>query len=91
MNDLLKSQRGPLKRLRSRLAQGARFGRIEPDAYWAHSYFTDGVRLYRFVGWVSRSVNQMLAVLEDCRSFEVLLVAADDLVRTRLRPIALPA
>jgi len=88
MNDRQASPRGPIGRLRAKLHRPG-FDRIEPDPYWAHTYFTDGVRLYRVIGWVSRSVNQMQAALEDCRSFELLLVAADDLVRNRLRPVTL--
>jgi len=43
--------------------------------------------LYRFVGWVNRSVSAMLAELEDCRSLEVVVVSAEDLARSTLRPV----
>jgi hypothetical protein len=42
-------------------------------------YFTDGGRLYRFVEWVVRSKQSMLAVVEDCGSLEILIVRADEL------------
>jgi hypothetical protein len=42
-------------------------------------YFTDGGRLYRFVEWIVRSRDSMLAVVEDCGSLEILLVGADQL------------
>lgn len=42
-------------------------------------YFTDGGRLYRFIDWVVRSRESMLAVVEDCGSLEILIVGADEL------------
>lgn len=42
-------------------------------------YFTDGGRLYRFIDWVVRSKDSMLAVVEDCESLEILIVRADEL------------
>ena len=42
-------------------------------------YFTDGANLYRFVGWLSRSIGERLAELEDCRSLDVLLISAREL------------
>ena len=42
-------------------------------------YLTDGGRLYRFIGWVVRSKESMLAVVEDCGSLEILIVGADEL------------
>jgi len=50
-------------------------------------YLTDGVHLYRFIGWVGRSVQATLAELEDCRSLDVVLVTREDLVASRLRPV----
>jgi hypothetical protein len=38
-------------------------------------YFTDGINLYRFLGWVDGSDHRTLAAVEDCRSLEVLLVS----------------
>jgi len=60
-----------------------------PFSYAPHRYMTDGVHLYRFVGWVDRSVKVVFAELEDCRSLEVLLVSAEDLARSALRPVVL--
>jgi hypothetical protein len=54
----------------------------------ASRYFTDGVNLYRFVGWISRSVNAKLAELEDCRSLAIVLVRAEELTRSTLRPVS---
>jgi len=71
--------------MRSRSAAKASCPRPEPHP--AHRYFTDGVNLYRFVGWVNRSVSAMLAELEDCRSLEVVVVSAEDLARSTLRPV----
>jgi hypothetical protein len=42
-------------------------------------YFTDGGRLYRFIDWVVRSSESMLAVVEDCGSLEILIVKAEQL------------
>jgi hypothetical protein len=42
-------------------------------------YLTDGGRLYRFIDWVVRSKESMLAVVEDCGSLEILIVGADEL------------
>ena len=48
-------------------------------------YLTDGTNLYRFVGWAG---GRRLAELEDCRSFELLVVSARQLFGQRLRPVA---
>jgi hypothetical protein len=40
---------------------------------------TDGGRLYRFIDWVVRSRQSMLAVVEDCGSLEILIVRAEQL------------
>jgi hypothetical protein len=42
-------------------------------------YFTDGGRLYRFIDWMVRSRQSMLAVVEDCGSLEILVVRAEEL------------
>ena len=42
-------------------------------------YFTDGGRLYRFVEWIVRTRDSVLAVVEDCGSLEILIVKADQL------------
>jgi hypothetical protein len=79
------------ERLRIRLKQRTATSLACPDSpFWAHRYFTDGVKLYRFVGWVHRSVSGMLAEFEDCRSLDVLLVNIDSLGRTGLRPVVVP-
>ncbi len=50
-------------------------------------YFTDGANLYRFVGWVGRSIEAKLAELEDCRSLDILLIPAQELLRGTLQPV----
>jgi hypothetical protein len=50
----------------------------------AGRYFTDGINLYRFVGWVDRTDNGLAAV-EDCRSLELLLVGGQCMNRPGLR------
>ena len=52
--------------------------RPQPNRGTRH-YFTDGGRLYRFVDWIVRSRDSMLAVVEDCGSLEILLVEAAQL------------
>lgn len=74
--------------IRQRERPGARPARADRNP--AQRYFTDGVRLYRLVCWVSRSVNAKLAALEDCRSLEIVLIRGEDLARGALRPV-LPA
>jgi hypothetical protein len=59
--------------------------------FWAHRYYTDGVRLYRFVGWVHRSLNGLLAEFEDCHTLDVLLVSIDRASHARLRPVLVPS
>ncbi|HEY2161569.1 MAG TPA: hypothetical protein VGH24_09705 [Solirubrobacteraceae bacterium] len=48
-------------------------------------YFTDGINLYRFLGWVDRSDDPSLAAVEDCRSLELLLVSGHCLNRPGVR------
>lgn len=50
-------------------------------------YLTDGVNLYRVVDWGTGSMHTMLAELEDCRSLELLVVSAEDLIRAALAPV----
>lgn len=57
------------------------------DPYWAHRYFTDGVRLYRFIGWVGKSLGCMVAELEDCASLDVMLVRVEGQRLRGLRPL----
>jgi hypothetical protein len=59
------------------------------DSYLPHSYLTDGVTLYRFEGWVDRSPDARFAELEDCRSLDIVLVSAEELARSVLRPVAI--
>lgn len=49
-------------------------------------YLTDGVELYRFLGSVARGSHAMLGV-ENCRTFEILLIPTGDLRRGRLRAV----
>jgi hypothetical protein len=53
----------------------------------AHSYLTDGVNLYRVTGWMNRSAHAIFAELEDCRTLELVLVRAEHLARSALRPV----
>jgi hypothetical protein len=50
-------------------------------------YFTDGRNLYRFMGWLGRSGTGTFAIVEDCRSLVILLVPAERLGATELRPV----
>ena len=81
-----------LARLRERLWMRCKERNGPPLAcqdapFWAHRYYTDGVRLYRFVGWVSRSLSGMLAEFEDCHTLDVLLVSIERAGHPRLRPV----
>ena len=76
------------ERLWRRRRAGTRLRLACPDSpFWAHRYYTDGVRLYRFVGWVHRSLNGTLAEFEDCLNLDVLLVSIDGGNHPRLRPV----
>ena len=57
----------------------------------AHRYYTDGVRLYRFVSWVHRSLSGVWAEFEDCHTLDVLLVSSDGPGHSRLRPVVIAA
>jgi hypothetical protein len=57
------------------------------DRASACRYFTDGANLYRLVGWLSRSLEDKLAELEDCRSLDILLIPARELNCGRLQPV----
>ncbi|MGZ4183283.1 MAG: hypothetical protein ACXVUL_21695 [Solirubrobacteraceae bacterium] len=48
-------------------------------------YFTDGVELYRSLGAITLGPCQMIG-LENCRSLDVILIAADEL-RRRQHPV----
>lgn len=61
---------------------------IEPDPFWAHTYFTDGHDLFRFVGLLGRTFEGVVAEFENCRSLDVLLVRIDPRSRNRLRPVS---
>jgi hypothetical protein len=50
-------------------------------------YFTDGVNLYRIVTALGNSSGDAVIGLEDCRSFEVVLVTAEEFRGLRLRPV----
>ena len=49
-------------------------------------YLTDGVELYRSLGAITLDPCQMIG-LENCRSLDVILIAADELRRRRLHPV----
>ncbi len=50
-------------------------------------YFTDGVNLYRMVDALGSSTGHAVVGLEDCRSFEVVLMTAAEFHALRLRPV----
>jgi hypothetical protein len=52
----------------------------------AGRYLTDGVNLYRSLGPITLGPSQMIGV-EDCRSLDVILIAADELRGHRLRQV----
>jgi hypothetical protein len=58
------------------------------DPYVADRYFTDGVKLYRLAGWVTRPGEATLAELEDCHSLRSTLLARDDLLALSLDTVA---
>lgn len=68
------------RRLRARHSLSASLAAIA-----RYRYFTDGTNLYRFIAWGS---GQDFAELEDCRSLELLVVTARELLSQRLRPVA---
>jgi len=46
------------QRLRIQRKAGTARSLAGPDSsFWAHRYYTDGVKLYRFVSWVHRSLS----------------------------------
>jgi hypothetical protein len=51
-----------------------------------HRYFTDGVNLYRLDALGSSSGRAVVG-LEDCRSLNMVLMAADEFHALRLRPV----
>ena len=59
----------------------------QPNAQSGQRYFTDGINLYRFIEWLARSETGTLAIVEDCRSLAILLVTAERLGATELRPV----
>jgi hypothetical protein len=74
----------------SRLARKKRVGTPDggqPLPRSSQRYFTDGINLYRFVDWLARSDSGTVAIIEDCRSLAILLVAADRLGAAGLRPV----
>jgi hypothetical protein len=80
------------QRLRIQRKAGTARSLAGPDSsFWAHRYYTDGVKLYRFVSWVHRSLSGVLAEFEDCHTLDVLLVSIDSLGRSRLRPVVVAA
>ena len=69
---------------------------VERDLFVSDSYFTDGINLYRFIGWLSRDGETPLAEIEDCRSLRCWLVPCRELadlglalVRSGGSPVAL--
>jgi hypothetical protein len=50
-------------------------------------YFTDGVNLYRMVDAPRKSSGHAVVGLEDCRSFDVILLTARKFRALRLRPV----
>lgn len=74
-----------VRAIKNRAASEAPAPPFELDA--PGGYLTDGLNLYRFIGWVGGSMHAALAELEDCRSLDVVLVRAEELRRARLRPV----
>jgi hypothetical protein len=71
--------------LKDRILPG-RTGAERPlEVIVSHRYLTDGTNLYRFVGW---GMRQGFAELEDCRSLDVLVVSARQLLSQHMRPVA---
>jgi hypothetical protein len=64
--------------------QADRDPRLATNAFH-RQYLTDGVNLFRFVGWLGRSMGEKLAELEDCRSLDILLVPQHELERAALQ------
>jgi len=62
-------------------------GRLLEALAAGERYFTDGVHLYRFVGWVRRSRTAVLAEIEDCQSLAVVLTTREELRALALRPV----
>jgi len=60
---------------------------LAPDPYVAGAYFTDGVNLYRLVGWLERRTEPLLAEIEDCRTLDCALLERAVLVALGLRPV----
>jgi hypothetical protein len=52
----------------------------------AGRYLTDGVNLYRSLGPITPGPSQVIG-LEDCRSLDVILIAADEFRGHRLRQV----
>jgi hypothetical protein len=61
--------------------------RQQANVHYSQRYFTDGRNLYRFIEWLARSEAGTLAIVEDCRSLAILLVPAERLGATELRPV----
>lgn len=53
----------------------------------ASQYFTDGVNLFRALGWLDDGPAG-LVILEDCYSLVVLLVESDEAARLEIVPCA---
>ena len=49
-------------------------------------YLTDGVNLYRLIGEFDGEEGRMVGI-EDCRSYEVMLVPFDKIPQSRLRRV----
>ncbi|HEV3048330.1 MAG TPA: hypothetical protein VGY13_13330 [Solirubrobacteraceae bacterium] len=71
--------------LKDRLRSGRAGSRRSLELIVRHRYVTDGTNLYRFVGW---GMRKGFAELEDCRSLDLLVVSARELLSQRIRPVA---
>jgi hypothetical protein len=56
----------------------------KPADLVAHPYLTDGIGLYRFLGWI---IDGCFAEFEDCHSLEVVLVPTSVLFGRGLCPV----
>ena len=61
-------------------------GTDQPPPLLQSRYLTDGVNLFRHVGFFDSGVSRMVG-LENCRTLTVLLLTTSELRTSRLRPV----
>ncbi len=67
-------------------AESDRPGTCPPPSPFQGRYLTDGVNLFRYVGFFDSGVSRMIG-LENCRTLTVLLLTTSELRTSRLRPV----